>query len=114
VLVGDFNAYFDFEWAMDFLTQRSPEFVLSPQNPCSRFFYEYSWPSNFAPWRDPWQSLHANEPGHTFPNFQGSRILDASRADRVLFRHHSSENPADLSTSLIECSSGVFGGPEAG
>jgi hypothetical protein len=127
VLVGDFNAYFDWGWPMDWLTGALPEALwMSDVNGCAPIFRSYQTQprmqhARFA-FRDVWEVVRENTPlptppisvepgsptaashfGLTFPTYSDSRTTDSCRADRILI----SGNAA--SQNLAVCDVTLFG-----
>jgi endonuclease/exonuclease/phosphatase family metal-dependent hydrolase len=91
IVLGDFNAYIDWEWPLDWLVEpRDSAWLRSPVHPCHRQFQVAAGQVNNRTserFVDAWPHLMPSSVvGNTFTNFEDARKEDCSRPDRVLSR----------------------------
>ncbi|ETO10996.1 hypothetical protein RFI_26380 [Reticulomyxa filosa] len=116
IILGDFNTYFDFEFPLELLTftpahKLELKFFLSQKkyNPCFQVFQRYfaqlalsnlSYPHFIDGLLRKYERINTRlDVCETFTNFKDFRIIDPTRADRLLFR--SPENIWDVCDAWV-------------
>eukprot|EP00045_Choanoeca_perplexa_P008548 m.80050 g.80050 ORF g.80050 m.80050 type:complete len:635 (+) comp14532_c0_seq1:130-2034(+) len=95
ILTGDLNTYMSFEWPLAWVSNTLPPTLrMHTSNPCRTAYatlHQAAGPSAAdVDFRDSFKSVHPNDPGWTFTNFEYTNYTElyerSTRPDRMLIR----------------------------